>query len=417
MKHLIKSKREKLHYFTGLLFFFLLPFNLKFFPIVVGLWVVTWFLQKELKARFVLLWENKRALLLMAFYLLFAVSMIYSENLSKSLTDLEKKLSLFFMPLIFATANVYLRKNIKYLLLAFLAGTLVNVLISSSHFIFNILTDNLAYHDFLKSPFGYSYKNLSFINHSSYFAMFVTFSVAIFIYFRNTDFFTKKRNVWVTLFIVLLIGICILNSSRGGILALMFFLLVSFFYFMRNIYLKIGITAIMVSLLILGLSTKRFKNYSEVFTDFIQGKEVNQEELLEKHAVRPVLWKISIDIIKSNFWFGTGNGDIKVELDKLYQEKDVYSAIDRTHNPHNQYLSVFVGLGIVGFVFFVLLLLKPFIIAIKEKNYLLLSFLVIVAVHFLVESMLNRLSGIAFFSAFYSLLYIMPGDSDEEKSI
>src|SRR6056297_1786627 len=400
--------REYIHYMAGLLFFFLLPFNLHFFPYFIGLFLITWFIQRGLAAKLLSLIKNKRAMGLMIFYLLFALSMIYSENVSKSLTDLEKKLSFLVMPLLFATANKYLKKNYHYLLLAFLLGTTLNVFISSGNFLMEIFLNSGSYEAFLKTPFWYAYRHLAIFNHSSYFALFIGLSIGILIYFFNTKpfkFSEKKRTkLFICLWIILLSVICIMNSSRGGIMALFVFFIFSFFSLIKNIYLKFVTILIITGLSIYGLSTERFENYTEVATELLAGNKFTQQELLQKDADRLVLWQNSIKVIQSNFWLGTGNGDIKMELKKRYKKNRVYEDLKKVLNPHNQFLSIFVGLGVIGFGYFLFLLANPFIKGLKEKNYLLLAFLVLIVVHFFVESMLNRLSGIAFFSAFYSLL-------------
>jgi O-antigen ligase len=415
----IKLSRERIHYWAGLLFFFLLPFNLHFFPVIIGIFVISWIIQENFIDKFLSFFQNKRAVWFIILYFLFALSLIYSENISKSFTDLEKKLSLFFMPLIFATANKYLKKNFKFLLLAFLIGTSVNVLISSTNFLIEIFSSAAAYQKFLSSPFWYGYKHLSIFNHSSYFALFIAFSIGILIYFYKTKPFNFSANFWTKVFIylwvILLSLVCIINSSRAGILALFVFLIFSFFYLLKRFYIKVGAAIILTGFLIYGLSTERFENYSEVARDLLTGKKLTQHELLEKNADRLVLWRNSIEVIKSNFWIGTGNGDIKIELKKRYKKHKVYEDLDKILNPHNQFLSVFVGIGIFGFAYFIFLFVKPSVKAWKERDYLLFSFLILIIIHFLVESMLNRLSGIAFFSSFYSLLYIMQRNVSETE--
>jgi O-antigen ligase len=112
----------------------------------------------------------------------------------------------------------------------------------------------------------------------------------------------------------------------------------------------------------------------------------------------------SYEIIQDNFWFGVGNGDIKDELEKKYEEYQIADQLKKNYNPHNQFLATFVSVGFVGFILLVLVFLLPVIKAFREKNYLLLSFMAIVFVHALTESIFARLQGIIFFSFFYGLI-------------
>jgi O-antigen ligase len=80
------------------------------------------------------------------------------------------------------------------------------------------------------------------------------------------------------------------------------------------------------------------------------------------------------------------------------------TAFQRAYNFHNQYLQTFGEIGIFGFLLLCYLLGYPFILSIKNKDYLIISFLFIVGGSFLTESMFERQAGVAFFAIFYVLL-------------
>ena len=80
------------------------------------------------------------------------------------------------------------------------------------------------------------------------------------------------------------------------------------------------------------------------------------------------------------------------------------TAFQRAYNFHNQYLQTFGAIGIFGFLLLCYLLGYPFILSIKNKDYLVISFLFIVGGSFLTESMFERQAGVAFFTIFYVLL-------------
>ena len=62
--------------------------------------------------------------------------------------------------------------------------------------------------------------------------------------------------------------------------------------------------------------------------------------------------------------------------------------------------------GIIGLFILLLMFIIPFIDAIKQKNIVLQTFLILMFLNFLFESMLNTQAGTIFFGFFYSILVI-----------
>jgi O-antigen ligase len=115
------------------------------------------------------------------------------------------------------------------------------------------------------------------------------------------------------------------------------------------------------------------------------------------------IWKSSLEIIRNNFFFGVGTGDIQDELNKEYKlvgDDD----LKRDLNAHNQFLEVLLENGFVGLLLFISIFGMMLYIAIKEGNIIYLMFTIIVLISFLFETMLNRLAGVSFFSLFSFLL-------------
>ena len=79
--------------------------------------------------------------------------------------------------------------------------------------------------------------------------------------------------------------------------------------------------------------------------------------------------------------------------------------LNQALNPHNEFFSTFLDLGLTGFCLLILILLVPLKKAISKRDILQISFLLILFLHFLIESILLRQKGILFFVFFYSLLF------------
>jgi O-antigen ligase len=145
-------------------------------------------------------------------------------------------------------------------------------------------------------------------------------------------------------------------------------------------------------------SNPRFSHY---FND--ESKEQLTGELLKES--RLVIWKSSINIVRNNFVFGVGTGDIQDELNKEYQLEGVkVLAIANNLNTHNQFLEVLVENGFIGILLFLWLFGIMFYLSLKEANIIYLMFIMIAFISFFFETMLNRLAGVSFFPLFSFLL-------------
>ena len=100
------------------------------------------------------------------------------------------------------------------------------------------------------------------------------------------------------------------------------------------------------------------------------------------------------------------------------KEHNLYSG-DATHegyqkkNFHNQYIQTFAELGIFGLLLLLIMVLLNIKNAIKTKNFVSISFAVLMISLFLTESFLSRQRGVVFFSTLYCLFN---SESNNNKS-
>jgi len=122
-------------------------------------------------------------------------------------------------------------------------------------------------------------------------------------------------------------------------------------------------------------------------------------------------WKNASAIIKKNWLFGVGTGDINDEIQDMYKKRNSPLNEDRRLRAHNSYLTFWMTFGIIGFGFFIWMQLAFFTQQWKTKNLLGIFFILIAGVTFLFEDTLETQMGITYFTLFYSLFSI------ESKSI
>lgn len=114
-------------------------------------------------------------------------------------------------------------------------------------------------------------------------------------------------------------------------------------------------------------------------------------------------WKNARAIIKENWLFGVGTGDINDEIQTMYVKRNSPLNEDRRLRAHNSYFTFWMTFGILGLCYFVLMQLTFIKEQWNTKNLLGLLFIVITAVTFLFEDTLETQMGITYFSLFYAL--------------
>jgi len=110
-----------------------------------------------------------------------------------------------------------------------------------------------------------------------------------------------------------------------------------------------------------------------------------------------------MEICKKNLWVGTGAGDLKTEVHKIYDER--FPDIKSKKMPHNQFLSVSAGSGIIGLAIFILAFFFPLFYKKIKPDALFLSLHLIIFASFITENTIENSVGVAFY-VFFLLLGI-----------
>ncbi len=390
---------------------FVIPIHDKFVPPVIALIGLNWLLEfnfTEKLHRFKNLKENKYILLPALLYLFYIFGTFYSFQIkgpSGALFDLEVKLSLLLFPVFFTTMDLsqFSKDFYKKVLKAFVYGCLIS----------SIILINKAMMDYFKDQdvAVFYYTKLSWMHHPSYLALYFTFAIAILMTWilESGNKIIFKRNLAILVIIHFQIFIVLLSSKAGMIGFFVTCLLIITFYLMKkNKGLKYSLTisAIVLAtfILILFIFPASFNRFNTAKKS-IEDHHIPDNKKTEGSVARLMVWKCSIEIIKENFIFGVGTGDVKTELLKKYEEKQIQQALKDNLNSHNQFLQTYVAIGLTGFILLLASLLLPLLYGIKIGNILLVLFISLFAFHLLVESMLERQAGVVFYTFFNALLF------------
>src|ERR1044071_6284090 len=131
---------------------------------------IAWIFFRDAKASTRILLTNRILLLFITYYLLHAVSLLYSSNISYALFDLQVKLPLLAFPLILA-AYTFNNDEIQKLKYAFISGTFVASVVCLFIAIWRFSETH--------SSESFFYIKLSKFLHPAYFAIYLNFALLI----------------------------------------------------------------------------------------------------------------------------------------------------------------------------------------------------------------------------------------------
>jgi len=448
MKLVVNSKR--LYFLLLALCSIGIGLQIVLYKVAIIALILHWIFTFEYKQKIHKIRGNNFMLGWMALFFLYAGSLFWTDNIPFALTDLLLKSPLFILPLVIGSQDKLTTRQTNSILLSFALSILALNLFCTVNAYFSYLKTNELSH--------FYYHRLTVNMHTAYQAMFTCFSVAILIYLRLKDKFIEN---WVMYFgVIIQLIFILLLSSRMQILIMMaltptYFLLS--YYKKKKLYLGIIYTLIVFGLAkgIMSVPSSLNYRYKQTVTH-ISSIGVDSDN----SDPRKFIWKNGLTLIKKNWIFGTGIGDIKKVLvdryalhildnpisaslmdstinsleantslveslkNKSLSSETTYdyqltqyaenslnrrnirykSFVKRGYNFHNQYLQIFGTIGIFGLLLLLYLFTIPFFLFIKKANYLSATFLFIVGASFLTESMLERQAGVSFIVFFFMIL-------------
>jgi len=123
-------------------------------------------------------------------------------------------------------------------------------------------------------------------------------------------------------------------------------------------------------------------------------------------------WKASVGIIKDHWLTGVGTGDMNLAFSAQYEKMHTKLAPDQRWRSHNQFLSIFVGFGVIGFIWFLFSIFYPPYILHRFGDYFFLVFLLIALLSMFTDDTIESQTGVSFFAVFYALLLFARKEND-----
>ncbi len=314
------------------------------------------------------------------------------------------RLKLPFLAVPFAFTAI--KKNISprlfysflyYFLILVIATTIIVVI----HYAANFEEINISYSHgrVMDTPF----------NHIRY-SLMVCFAIFIAYYLfvvKFSPYFLWERWLIVVGGVYL---ICVLHllAVRSGLVA---FYMCIFYLILNHIFRRRELkTALLLSTVVLLLPLLAYALLPSVKAKINYMKYDLDQLLLFRNASglsdggRIVSIEKGAEIFRENFFFGTGIGDLKQEM----RRKLAQATEDPPDHllPHNQFVFVASGTGIVGLMIFCFAILLPLFNRKNLNNILFVCFYIIVISSFLTEATLEEQMGTAFYLLFLSLMHV-----------
>jgi len=408
----VKQVVDKIELFSLCFVAFTIPLNVKIASIFIGILFVLAFLKKDNYSNFYKMLKTPAFYILILPYLFFLLGLINTdiEHMKDAKVQVELTLSLLVFPIIVTAFKSNKIKNAgNYIFSFFVIGLLVAYFtclsISLSKFILDRNFEFFFYQELSQVVAG--------AHHLSYFVFFGIMILASNLLGQIDLYFSDKKYLRLKTIIILVLSIFLFQlSSKATIILFLISSLIIFIYIVSNkiIPLKysLGIISIIIIFIIIGFSTQKVNMRFSKFVDVMYKYEEFNPKSQESTALRISALKTGVEVAKSNFWFGTGTGDLLYEMNDYYKDNYYQAAYIKYISPHNQFVRSFAMHGVFGFLSLISIFALMIYTAIKRKSFLLWIWIIMMLVLFNVEDMFGIQSGIVFFSFFTSLILLSP---------
>lgn len=506
-----------------------LAVNLPLSPFVVTvamfLLIINWLFGASLKTRYDLFKKNRILQAFLLIYITHVIWMLNTEDIVWGLHNLRIKLPVLIIPLIVGTSVTLHWDKLKIILLFFIAGVLVNSLISTTVYL-------------AQGKGFYNVREISlFISHIR-FSLMVVISIITLVYFIFSNKIQKskaERNIYAIVIVWLTVFLFILQSFTGIFVILI--LVLPLIYWMKNQVSKpilrhsLIYSSLFVFLFVsinLGYALYLFYRNADKNIKTLDVKTINENPYIHKKGEKEnghyinyyvcwpelknewgqvsdiklserdksgqpikytliryltskgyrkdsigvskltakdialiengvanyiygkkiglyprfyeLIWEIDrykkggnplghsviqridfinkgISVIKQNFWMGTGTGDVVSSFRDNYKNINPKLHEKIIFRPHNQYITLFMTFGLVGFVVVLFALTYP-LLKLNKKN----AFIAYINIAVLLISMLNEDTlethvGVSLFAFIYSMFIFADLKSKNQHTI
>ena len=357
-------------------------------------------------------------LLFVGYFLFHVFGLLYTENMSDGLKFLEKSIGFIVLPILILTGRRLAKNECKAVFGSFILSCSLLAGINLVHAGYRYVYSG--------NPEEFFYDTLSqtFDSHPIYISIYYLFCIILLLAGYADHGRGKYRLIYFLAIFYFGIIIILLESKMVYTISVILLSVVAF----RLLYLRtesIAVTGFVIIALIVGSvsfavkTSQRFKEIAS-FESLTILKEDRMTDFLKVNGLtlRVMFWKFSLEefLSKNSLLLGLGTGDVQDFLDRTYEKHNMAITLDGKstgyygYDVHNQFLDIFLRLGLFGlcyFLFFIGYLLRFFYL---RRNFVALSLFGSIGLLFFTETFLGLNKGIIFFAFFCSLFLLQEGN-------
>lgn len=338
---------------------------------------------------------NKRAFIpfasVMLIFVLTFFSGINSEDLGHWIRHLRLKLPFLFLPPAFYILRKPVAKYFDQLCYFFLGLTLFSTIPVLSQFAdLENMVVLIKKGQSLNTPVDH-------IKYSIYIAFAIVMTILFYVEKRYEFKFAKPLLLVGGIFLFFFLHLLAVRSGLAVFYATAFLVLLRYALIYRKTSLYLLLMVLMISPFLAYKTIPTLnKKVEYMIYDFKmyqqgEGKGLSDSERLYSYHV-------GLEIFKESPLLGSGIGDLR----KLCREKFISKyKLDIGKYPHNQFLFILAGSGLLGMLLFLIGMCYPVFYFRKKQDSLFFSIWLIVIISFLVENTIERSYGISFFLLFF----------------
>ena len=353
-------------------------------------------------------------LLLQSVFWITALSTIYTINRPDAFSQLGRHVPILLFPVLFSISPFSLKQYRSQLLLGFSLVCVAMV----GYLYLNALYTIRFYGLPIKSIFSSSFTNHNFSDPIGMHATFFSLQVAIAMIYLLSVLLKETDRKWQLFYAA---GVCLLAagllqlSSKAVFFAVLLVanIAVPMFSLQGKVKRKFAWITGTFSVLIIGaILTMGFLKARYIANLKYDMELTSRNALLDSRLDR---WSTTAELIKQKPIIGYGAGSELGLLHESFYAKKYYSSFINHLNTHNEYLSFWLKSGIIGLLIYLVTLAFGFKQALKTKDLLFFTFMLLVAFVSFSENLLDVDKGVIFYAFFFSF-FIFSGDKNQVVS-
>jgi O-antigen ligase len=367
-------------------------------------------------------WSNtipKKKILFLIPFLLFllinVLGMLYSTNKVQAIKELETYSAFLVIPLLWLwlpeSSPLFFKRIALVIILTALAHCILAHAICINEIIKSGESLNLL---FSAEKYQYLYLSYRVGIHPTYLGvLIITALISLWYYSKNKTTIALTAiglaGVYLTLFLFLLL-------SRGPIIGLFVLLVFNALWRLKStgflVKLSVYGAIILIAASILFFAPLRMR-FIDPVVRMIQTKSYHfDNDSLSLH-IRSWVCAVSVNQSLATVIFGQGTGEERTVLNNCYAENEYTAMVNSGLNAHNEFLSQYVRLGLIGMFSFLSIIVVYFLKGFQNNNLMVTSFVILISIICLFESILNVSKGVFFISYLFPYFYLL----DKEKAI